>query len=379
MSAEKKAFIIFSKYYDFDHAQFTLGGIQTYLHNLIPVLKDMGYRCCVFETGYSAAQEAVVADVRIVNVPTHAGMSADDQVKMILREAEKSFCDETDILLFATDCQIAPNSAKRSIVIQHGITWDIPTREGLSVSGNNLFIFRKSRSLWKKLKKISMAKRAVCVDYNYVNWYRASTAYEAVPMTVIPNFTVTHPRYPKPDSGIKIIFARRLETYRGTVLFAKVMSRILSEYEGVSVTVAGKGPSEPAMRKILEPFGDRVEFTSYQADGSFQMHADKHIAVVPTIGSEGTSLSLLEAMAAGCAVVCTNVGGMTNIVLDGYNGLMVSAREEELYQAIKKLIDDEKLRSVLADKGYETVNAAFSLERWRDKWIEVIRATEKEK
>jgi len=377
MSAEKKVFIIFSKYYDFDNAQFTLGGIQTYLHNLIPVFKDMGYRCCVFETGYSAAQKTVVEDVLIVNIPTPSGMHADDQVKMILREAEKSFCDETDILLFATDCQIAPNSANRSIVIQHGITWDIPMREDLSVSRNNLFIFRKCHGLWKKLKKISMAKKAVCVDYNYVNWYRASTAYEAIPMTVIPNFTVTYPRCTKSEDEIKIIFARRLETYRGTGLFAKVMIRILAEYDGVSVTVAGKGPSESSMKEILEPFGDRVEFTSYQADESFQMHADKHIAVVPTVGSEGTSLSLLEAMAAGCAVVCTNVGGMTNIVLDGYNGLMVSAREEELYQAIKKIIEDKALRTSLAEKGYETVNAAFSLDRWRDKWIEVIRDTEK--
>lgn len=376
MNGKKHVFIIFSKYYDFDRAEFTLGGVQTYLHHLIPVFRELGYACSVFGTGYPEARETEVGGIRIVNVPTKKGASADQQVRTVLREAERYFCNETDILLFATDCQIAPNGAKRSIVIQHGITWDIPAGAGLSVAENNLFIFRKAHSLWKKLKKISMAKKAVCVDYNYVNWYRASTAYEAVPMTVIPNFTETHPRCEKPGDRVRVIFARRLETYRGSQLFARVMRRILTEYEGVDVTVAGKGPCESEMREILAPFAERVDFISYQADKSFSVHADKHIAVVPTVGSEGTSLSLLEGMAAGCAVVCTNVGGMTNIVLDGYNGLMVSAREEELYRAIVMLIRDRTLRESLAEKGYETVSAAFSLERWQNRWRSVIAEVE---
>ncbi len=377
MHAEKQVYIIFSKYYDFDQSRFTLGGIQTYLHHLIAVFQERGYRCHVFGTGFPDRAEVTVNRVRIVNVPTPQDKTMDKQVATILNEVKKEFCDETDILLFATDCQIAPNHASRSIVIQHGITWDIPLQEGVSVSKNNLFIFRKVRSLWKKLQRISMAKRVVCVDHNYVNWYRASTAYEAVPMTVIPNFTNIPARGDKPDGNIRIIFARRLETYRGTTLFANVMSRILAEYDNVDVTVAGTGPAEASMRRVLEPFSDRVTFTSYQAEDSFKIHADKHIAVVPTVGSEGTSLSLLEAMAAGCATVCTNVGGMTNIVLDGYNGLMISPREEDLYKAVKTLIDNEDLRRSLADNGYAVAASAFSLERWQEKWHDVIAATEK--
>ncbi|WP_420491566.1 glycosyltransferase [Neobacillus drentensis] len=53
------------------------------------------------------------------------------------------------------------------------------------------------------------------------------------------------------------------------------------------------------------------------------------------LGSEGTSLSLLEAMAAKCAEIATNVGGMTNIILDNYNGLIINPDESELYLALE--------------------------------------------
>ena len=94
---------------------------------------------------------------------------------------------------------------------------------------------------------------------------------------------------------------------------------------------------------------------------------------VPTVGSEGTSLSLLEAMSAQCAVIASNVGGMTNIILDNYNGLLVNAGDsDDLYKAIKKLLDYPEDRERLSAKAYETVKQAFSYEKWAEKWKEVL-------
>ena len=77
-------------------------------------------------------------------------------------------------------------------------------------------------------------------------------------------------------------------------------------------------------------------------------------------------------MSAHCAVVCTNIGGMTNIVLDEYNGLMVNPESEEIYNAVKRLIDDSKLREEISDKAYETVCKSFSLEKWKKGWTRVL-------
>ena len=116
-----------------------------------------------------------------------------------------------------------------------------------------------------------------------------------------------------------------------------------------------------------------VHFIRFASNESLQIHQDKDIAIIPTIGSEGTSLSLLEAMASGCAVVCTNVGGMTNIVLDHYNGLMINPDEESLYQAIKLLIEDPILKTSLQKHAYETAKASFSLEMWKERWRHILK------
>ena len=101
-------------------------------------------------------------------------------------------------------------------------------------------------------------------------------------------------------------------------------------------------------------------------------HSEIDISIVPTIGSEGTSLSLLEAMASKTAVVCTNVGGMSNIIIDNFNGFIINPNVEELFLKVSKLIEDKELRDRLSNNAYLTVSEGFSFELWKQKWIEVI-------
>lgn len=97
------------------------------------------------------------------------------------------------------------------------------------------------------------------------------------------------------------------------------------------------------------------------------------IALIPTKGTEGTSLSCLEAMAAGCAVIASPVGGLTDLIIDGYNGLLVKPIPSDLIDAIELLINNCQLREQLGEKARETASA-FSIERWREKWAKTIHA-----
>ena len=152
---------------------------------------------------------------------------------------------------------------------------------------------------------------------------------------------------------------------------ADAAQKILSEFEDVRFTFAGEGELQPELvtRFANEP---RVTITRYSYDELSSRLADVDVAVVPSLGSEGTSLSLLEAMGSGCAVVCSNVGGMTNIVIDGFNGLMIEPDADELYDAMRRLIQDESLRAKLGENALSTVRAAFSLDRWRAQWRRIL-------
>ncbi len=363
--------IICGKYYDLEKKEHTVGGIQTYISSLRPIIKELGMQCRIYQKGQTAVTEEL-GDATLLAVPVKNGIKDLKYVKKAVDTVMQNFDDSRDILLFSTDTRIVPNKATRSIAIQHGIFWDMPVHENFSPFWNEIYIFSKARLARRIISNLRKVKQVVCVDHNFPNWLRATCAYQGTPLHVIPNFTAIAEENQKPQDKINIIFARRFEKYRGTRVFADAVSKILEEHENVYVTLAGTGPDKKYMEDKLNKFNERVEFTTYKIGESLAVHADKHIAIVPTVGSEGTSLSLLEAMSAQCAVICTDVGGMSNIILDGYNGLFSDRNAEDLYRCMKELVTDAEKREKIAQKGYETVKEAFSKEVWSAKWKRIL-------
>jgi len=115
-----------------------------------------------------------------------------------------------------------------------------------------------------------------------------------------------------------------------------------------------------------------VQFTHYLAAESVEFHLHHDIAVIPSLGSEGTSLSAAEAMGAGCAVVATPVGGITNMILDGFNGLLIQPKALDFAAAILRLADDKALRREIAGHAYCTASRCFDVRVWNERWKQVF-------
>ena len=369
----KTAYILYENYLSRDGSRISVGGIQTYINNLIPIIQNLGYKVHIYQ--HSERNFEVEKDnVTISGISE--GQKKEEIILAFKRRILKEIRKESDLLIFGCETFAFESKEYKSIAIQHGISWDVPFSKANTRFKYLVYYVRKSKRAWDTIRRVSSVRHLVCVDYNFVNWYRALTAFPLVKLNVIPNFTqIPVPKPVKPQNRINVIFARRLFDYRGTRIFTEAIKPLLKKYTNLYVTIAGEGPDEHFLKKKLGDF-DRVEFTKYTCDQSLAMHADKHIALVPTLGSEGTSLSLLEAMASGCAVVCTNVGGMTNIVLDHYNGLMISPNSSDLHDAIENLIDDANLREYVSLNAYETASQSFSISKWQRSWERVLRQAE---
>ena len=236
-----------------------------------------------------------------------------------------------------------------------------------------MFTVRRHLKSFSYIKDRGRVKTLVCVDYNYINWIRTQMQYSITNYVVIPNFSKVPDEIfsNSQEDDVHIIFARRLQWYRGTRIFGEAILRILDNYKNVDVTIAGDGPDEKYLKELLK--GKKVQFITYKSDESLEIHRTKDIAVVPSLGSEGTSLSLIEAMACHCAPIATDVGGMTNIIINGYNGLLVKPTVDSLYNALEELILNKELRTNLSVKAYETVVEGFCYDNWKKKWINVIK------
>lgn len=365
--------IVNMRYLDYDGEQITVGGVQTYITNLAKVAGELNMKVEVYQF---ANKDFILQyhTILVHGIKTDMQLSLKKKSLLLYRRCMENYNYDCDILIFGTDIMIPEFRVEHAIAIQHGIGWDIEGDEPCSRLKNIIHSLRQFRRSLIRTKCASNVGKMICVDYNYVNWYRTQILYHEMDYQVIPNFTgipVENSSKFETDTTIKIIFARRLVKYRGTRLFADAVERLLGEFKNLQVTFAGDGPEEEYLKNKFKS-NTNVSFITYNSEESLCIHKDKHIAVIPTVGSEGTSLSLLEAMASTCAVICTNVGGMTNIVIDNLNGIMINPEVEQLYLALKKMIEDAEYRKRLAREAYHTVQEGFSFEVWKEKWKKVL-------
>ena len=108
--------------------------------------------------------------------------------------------------------------------------------------------------------------------------------------------------------------------------------------------------------------GRCMVFTGFRADVP-ELLAEAAVSVLPSL-SEGLSNTLLESMAAGVPVVATTVGGNTELIEDGVNGLLVPPRDPAaLAEAICAILNDRDLARRLGQEARQRVVERFSLER----------------
>lgn len=357
--------ILYVRYYKEDGSSLSIGGIESYITQLSKLSFSMGFKVRIFQYGTHDFKKQTDSG-EVFAFYKHGKHNGDYLLKKSYEMHRK---DDQWLTIIANDILVPNYHVANSITIQHGIGFDscFGKKEPLFIN----FIKRAYRA-YPIIKRLQNVDKVVCVDNNFINWYRTQTSFRNIKLIPILNFTEIGQREEKQSDGvIKIVFARRFVKIRGTHLFAPVAKKLLYKFKNIEIMFAGDGPDKDYLNSLLGN-DERVKFGSYNSNESISFHRQFDIAVVPTIYSEGTSLSLLEAMSAQCAVVCTNVGGMTNIVLDEYNGLMVSPDEEELYEALCRLIENSELRRKFSRNAYETVRNSFSLEKWQKEWVNII-------
>lgn len=156
-----------------------------------------------------------------------------------------------------------------------------------------------------------------------------------------------------------------------------VADRLLLEFEELIVEFAGElvkdTPVAIAFGAWLAAHShrDRISQRVYSFRDVREAYRAADVAVIPTVYSEGTSLSCMEAMSCGIPVVSTNVGGLNDLITDGFNGRLVPPTEEALYLAIADLFSDEGKRLQLGANARLTA-PAFDLSHWQQRWGELL-------
>lgn len=369
--------IFYIAVFDRQGKSITVGGIQNYLIGLSEIFRQNNYDVVIFQ----AADKHFKANYKgnkIIGIKTNKKDSFRKQIGQVFHSTRQEL-DKNDIIIWGSDKLAQNTNHEKTIAIQHGISFDyIPyhTLKPEKLWRTNFFgsiykILQGTRSIIE----FGRCKRIVCVDYNYLNWIRAvmprNFSEKAV---VIPNYATPSERQNitfHDNKIIKILFARRFEFMRGVPVIIDVIKLVLAKYDNVEFTICGEGSWQGRLEEEFKT-NPNVTITKFKVGEAEKINLEHHITLVPTYGSEGTSFSLLEGMAAGAVPIASNVGGMTNIIINGFNGYLVDPNPHNFFEKICLLIEDKNIMKEISCCAKQTVDRGFSKEIWKWNWINLI-------
>lgn len=342
------------------HNNITVGGTQRYAYNIAEVCRELGYEV-VFITKSSENFEryydgyGLVVSIRIKNNIFNA-INFSRKVYKYAKENNVNLVIYSDIMVSY------PYKFENSIAIQHGISWDNPSD-----------YFKKKYFEKFYIKAALRHKRVICVDTNFINWVRCrSKKYFNNPslLKYICNYGDENVFKPLvSDKNIveyKLLYPRRLVEHRGYSLFINMCIELInSGYKIIPVFAIERKDRDKLYMKhpVLNSIPHEVHHPNFTEIS--ELYNQAYITYVPTVWSEGTSLSAIESIISGTPVVVTDVGGLGNIVINHFNGYIVPATVESLKEATVKLIENPDIRLEMSINCVN-VRKYFGLTRWKD-------------
>jgi phosphatidylinositol alpha-mannosyltransferase len=139
----------------------------------------------------------------------------------------------------------------------------------------------------------------------------------------------------------------------------------------LTLWVGGDGPQSAELRSRYGA-DDRIEWLGRISDDerAARMRACT-VYCSPSVRGESFGMVLLEAMAAGCALVASDLDGHRNVATDGVDALLAPVGDAEgLAKAITRVLEDEALRTELVAGGHRRAQQ-LSMSRLADRYVEI--------
>ncbi len=231
----------------------------------------------------------------------------------------------------------------------------------------------KERAL-KKASAVTVVSNDLkkTIEYEY-----GITKVSVIPMGV--NLSMYNPdnrveNFFENDGKPVILFVGRLAEKKG----AKFLIQAMESIDAILIIV-GDGPEKNELEKLSEKLDKDIRFVGPKTKEELRtIYASCDIFCIPSIvasdgDKDGLPVALLEAMASGAPVIASNIAGIPEVVNDNHNGLLVKPKDSEgIEMAIKKLLNDEKLRRRMSEES-RAAAFKFSFDTIASEYVKLIK------
>ena len=183
------------------------------------------------------------------------------------------------------------------------------------------------------------------------------------PYSVIPN-GIDYARFAAPhqpigrfeDARLDVLFVGRLERRKGLEHLLRAWPLVREVVPIARLLVVGGGRRLEGYRQWVRTHGwTDVHFIGHVAPNDLvRYYQTSDVFCAPSTGQESFGIVLLEAMAAGRAIVASRIPGYSEVLADGVEGLLVEPRSASaLASGLIRLLNDASLRRAMGARGRE--------------------------
>ena len=175
---------------------------------------------------------------------------------------------------------------------------------------------------------------------------------------------------PEPHTGFRLLFVGRVAKIKdlGTMVRAVALAR--ERVPELSLDVVGDGPVRAELLVLAAELGvvDCVRFHGQQMETA-RFFAAADCFCMSSV-SEGLPMSLVQAMSVGLPAICTDIGGMQEVLRLSGGGLLTPVGDASAYaEAIVRMASDAGLRENLGTRARATYASDFTLERMEEAYM----------
>ena len=172
----------------------------------------------------------------------------------------------------------------------------------------------------------------------------------------------------------------RISNQKNLPLLVEAFSQVHSKHPEYTLRIIGDAPNEEG-RELLRAIDQQLDKLNLKESVKLEpFMKNVHEAIIKdamyvnSSDYEGISNAMLEAMAIGMPVVCTDcpIGGAKATITDGENGLLVPIQNSEaLSSAINRVIEDKEFADKLSQNASQ-IREELSLDKITEKWMQLL-------
>jgi len=178
-------------------------------------------------------------------------------------------------------------------------------------------------------------------------------------------------KYNLPYRKHYVSMVARLHPVKGHKVFLDSINIVLKQFSDVQFLIVGEGDMLSDLKAYADNLGisNNVSFLGFQKPDEFYSISD---FTVLTSYTESFPLSILESAYYKKPVISTNVGGISDLIEDDFNGYLVEPKDKDiLSKRMLELLKDNNKAVIFGDRIYNKAKELYSLESFVNSYIRI--------